>query len=196
MTDCSAIEWAHFGWLESELFDLPVAFIGKRVCKECLAKETYLSKCCKLGSNTSVSNAKYHLRIVHNIVYDNSKRKISTTDYHYLLVLKCCLDYSSFNSIQNEGNLKLMQTIRSDLNVPSGNYLVQHVLPKVFDLFKNFLKNYIRDHFKFGCISLDIWVDNFFYKSYICFNLFFINNDLELVQILLDAKEIKPPHTE
>lgn len=188
-----ASEWKHFGILKSERFQVPFAFRDRRVCKECLSTHTYLTSCTKLQTK-SVTNAKHHLHIQHGIVYDNGSRKISAADFQYSLVIKCCLDYSSFNSIQNVGFVKMIQLIRPDLHVPTGNHLVQNILPKVFKLFKDHLKTYLKNNLTFGSVTAGIWVDNFFDKSYICFNLFFLNRNLELVHVLLDASEIKPPH--
>lgn len=189
-----AIEWNHFGFLTSDSYDVPCAFVGKRVCRECLTSKAFLTSCTKLITK-SVTNAKYHLQIEHGIVYDDGKQKISPNEFNYSLVIKCCLDYSSFKSVENIGFVGLIRTIRPDLKAPTANTLVQNVLPKVHLLFRDHIKEYIKDHFTFGCLTSDIWTDNFFARSYICFNLFFLNKNLELTHVLLDAIEFEPPHS-
>lgn len=189
-----AQEWTHFGLLESDFYDVPLVFVNKRVCKECLLRETLLSKVTKFQT-TSVTNAKYHLEHDHDIVYSNGKTKLTSTEFHYSLVVKCCLDYSSFHSLKNIGFVNLIKLIRPDLTLPTGDFLIKHVLPRVYDLFKDHVKKFITENLQFGSVAFDIWIDNFYEKSYICFNLFFITKTIELAHVLLDVVEIVQPHT-
>lgn len=187
-------EWNHFGILSSEEYDVPINFRDKRVCNECLSQNMFLSQVSYYETTTGLTNIKNHLKFKHKIEYENERVRMATSSLNFALVTKCCLDYSSFNSIEKVGFVQLMKRIRPDLKIPTGNHLAQNVLPNVYDQFKNFVKNYIRENFKYGCITCDIWVDNFYDKSYIGFDLFFLNNELKLTHILLDVDEIMPPH--
>lgn len=194
LQNVKAICWNHFGTLSSATFAIPAAFIGKRCCRICLSNQEFLSTVCKLSPGTSVTNAKTHLRVAHDIVYEEDNVVLTVGEFQYALTVKCCLDYSSFASINNSGFLLFMKTIRPDLKVPTGNHLAQNVLPKIYREYKKHIKAVINEQLDFGHISFDLWIDNFYERDYICFNLFFLDTNFELNQVLLDVQHIPPPH--
>ena len=168
--------WQFVGTLASETYDVSTRFCNKRVCSICVSECEFLSQVYPFCISTSTGNFKNHLRLVHGQKID-SQVGIAASEWNIALTLMCCLDNLPFKSVENPGFIKFVGLLRPDLEdkIPSARHLLQNLLPKIFDKFQGYIKELIRKHFKFGCVSLDIWTDIKFAKSYICLNLFFFS---------------------